>query len=157
MPIIAHGYLLVILLWSLYVDSLLFCKSWHNGVHNCSNTCLYALWSILILILMHSMCTKFVELFANCEAPYRFDLKTCCDSFLKFDLKTGGDGFSRFGLKIGGRFLGLVIWVSKSPRRFFGLRLKTMWASVCRLHHKTDRVRSTHDTRQDLAAFFVWK
>jgi hypothetical protein len=34
MPILAHGYLLVILLRSLYVDSLLFCKSWHNGVHN---------------------------------------------------------------------------------------------------------------------------
>jgi hypothetical protein len=27
MPILTHGYLLVILLWSLYVDSLLFRKS----------------------------------------------------------------------------------------------------------------------------------
>jgi hypothetical protein len=27
MPILAHGYLLVILLWSPYVNSLLFCKS----------------------------------------------------------------------------------------------------------------------------------
>jgi hypothetical protein len=43
MPILAHGYLLVIRLWSLCEDSLLFCKSWHNGVHNCLNTCLYAL------------------------------------------------------------------------------------------------------------------
>jgi hypothetical protein len=43
MPILAHGYLLVILLWSLYEDSLLFCKSWHNDVHNCLNTCVYAL------------------------------------------------------------------------------------------------------------------
>jgi hypothetical protein len=43
MLILAHGYLLVILLWSLCVDSLLFCKSWRNGVHNCLNTCLYAL------------------------------------------------------------------------------------------------------------------
>jgi hypothetical protein len=42
MLILAHGYLLVILLWSLYVDSLLFCMSWDNGVHNCLNTCLYA-------------------------------------------------------------------------------------------------------------------
>jgi hypothetical protein len=33
MPIFAHGYLLVILLWSLCEDSPLFC-SWHNGVHN---------------------------------------------------------------------------------------------------------------------------
>jgi hypothetical protein len=29
MLILAHGYLLVILLWSLYEDSFLFCKSWH--------------------------------------------------------------------------------------------------------------------------------
>jgi hypothetical protein len=29
MPILAHGYLLVILLWSVCEDSLLFCKSWH--------------------------------------------------------------------------------------------------------------------------------
>jgi hypothetical protein len=43
MLILAHGYLLVILLWSLCEDSLLFCKSWHNGVHNYLNTCLYAL------------------------------------------------------------------------------------------------------------------
>jgi hypothetical protein len=55
MPILAHGYLLVILLWSFYVDSLLFCKSWHGDGHNCSNTCLYTLWSTLILILMHSI------------------------------------------------------------------------------------------------------
>jgi hypothetical protein len=43
MLILAHGYLLVILLWSLCEDSLLFCKAWHNGVHNCLNTFLYAL------------------------------------------------------------------------------------------------------------------
>jgi hypothetical protein len=38
MFILAHGYLLVILLWSPCEDSLLFCKSWHNDVHNCLNT-----------------------------------------------------------------------------------------------------------------------
>jgi hypothetical protein len=43
MSILAHGYLLVILLWSLCDDSLLFCKSWPNDGHNCLNTCLYAL------------------------------------------------------------------------------------------------------------------
>jgi hypothetical protein len=43
LPILDHGYLLVILLWSLCEDSLFFCKSWHSGVHNCLNTCLYAL------------------------------------------------------------------------------------------------------------------
>jgi hypothetical protein len=34
MPILPHGYLLLILLWSLYDDPLLFCKSCHNGVYN---------------------------------------------------------------------------------------------------------------------------
>jgi hypothetical protein len=33
---------------------------------------------------------------------------------------------------------GLVIWVSKSPRRFLGLGLKTKQTSVCQLLHKTD-------------------
>jgi hypothetical protein len=53
MSILAHDYLLVILLWSLYKDSLLFYKSCHNCVHNYLNTCLYDLWSTLILNLMH--------------------------------------------------------------------------------------------------------
>jgi hypothetical protein len=43
MPILAHGYLLVILLWSPYVDLHLFCKSWLGDGYNCSNACLYAL------------------------------------------------------------------------------------------------------------------
>jgi hypothetical protein len=30
MSILAHDYLLVILSWSLYEDSLLFCMSWHD-------------------------------------------------------------------------------------------------------------------------------
>jgi hypothetical protein len=55
MPILAHGYLLIILLWSPYVDSHLFCKSWLGDGYNCSNTCLYVLWSTLILILIHSI------------------------------------------------------------------------------------------------------
>jgi hypothetical protein len=42
-PILAHGYLLVILLWSLCEDSLLFCESWHGDGYNYLNTCLYAL------------------------------------------------------------------------------------------------------------------
>jgi hypothetical protein len=97
-----------------------------------------------------------------------FGLKTTSDGFLRFGLKTGGDGFLRFGLKIGGdgffRFglktdgfgfpgLGLktgsyrlVIWTSKSPRRFLGLDLKIMQASVCRLRHKTDGGMMAWDT-----------
>jgi hypothetical protein len=43
MSIVAHGYLLVILLWSPYVDSHLFYNSWRGDGYNCSNTCLYAL------------------------------------------------------------------------------------------------------------------
>jgi hypothetical protein len=45
----------------------------------------------------------------------------------------GGGGFSGLGLKTGS--FCLVIWTSKSPRRFLSLDLKTKWASVCRLHH----------------------
>jgi hypothetical protein len=43
MPILARGYLLVILLWFHYVDLLLFYKSWLGDGYNYSNTCLYAL------------------------------------------------------------------------------------------------------------------
>jgi hypothetical protein len=67
----------------------------------------------------------------------------------------GGGGFPGLGLKTGSS--GLVIWVSKSSRRFLDLDLKIKWASVCRLHHKTDGGRSVRDTRQDLAVCFTWK
>jgi hypothetical protein len=78
----------------------------------------------------------------------QFGLKTGDDDFSRFDLKTGGDDFSRSGLKTGGhRFsalglktgsFGLVIWASKSPRRFLNLSLKTKRATVCRLCHKSN-------------------
>jgi hypothetical protein len=64
-----------------------------------------------------------------------------------------GGGFPGLGLKIDSS--GLVIWASKSPRRFLSLGLKTKWASVCWSRHKTDRVRSARDMRQDLAACFM--
>jgi hypothetical protein len=51
----------------------------------------------------------------------------------------GGGGFLDLGLKTGSS--GLVIWASKSLRRFLDLCLKTKQTSVCRLHHKTDGVR----------------
>jgi hypothetical protein len=57
----------------------------------------------------------------------------------------GGGEFPGLGLKPGS--FGLVIYVSKSPRRFLGLSLKTKWASVCRLRHKIDGGRSAWDTR----------
>jgi hypothetical protein len=52
----------------------------------------------------------------------------------------GGGGFPGLSLKTGSS--GLVIWASKSPRRFLGFGLKTMWTLVCRLRHKTDGGRS---------------
>jgi hypothetical protein len=57
------------------------------------------------------------------------------------DLKTGNSG--------------LGILVSKSPRRFLGLGLKTKHASIYRLRHKTDGGRSARDTRRDLAAYLA--
>jgi hypothetical protein len=67
----------------------------------------------------------------------------------------GGGGFPSLGLKTGS--FGLVIWASKSSRRFLALGIKTKRASVCWLRHKTDRGRSAQDTRRDLAACFMWK
>jgi hypothetical protein len=76
-------------------------------------------------------------------------------SFLIEPQNQGGGGFPGFGLKTGNS--SLVIWASKSSRRFLNFGLKTKWASVCRLRHKTDGGRSARDTCQDLAACFVWK
>jgi hypothetical protein len=67
----------------------------------------------------------------------------------------GGGGFFGLGRKTGSS--GLVIWVSKSPRRFLGLGLKTKHASVCLLRHKTDGGISARDTRRDLAACLARK
>jgi hypothetical protein len=75
--------------------------------------------------------------------------------FLVEPQNQGGGGFPGLGLKTGNS--GLVIWASKSPRRFLGLGLKTNLASVCRLHRKTDRWRLVWDTHRDLAACFTWK
>jgi hypothetical protein len=35
-----------------------FCKLWHNDVYNCLNTCLYAVWSTLILISCIASCSS---------------------------------------------------------------------------------------------------
>jgi hypothetical protein len=91
---------------------------------------------------------------------YQFGLKTCYDGFSSLASKLvatvspglasnpavdflvepqnqGGGGFFDLCLKTGSS--SLVIWASKSPRRFLGLCLKTKQASVYRLRHKTDR------------------
>jgi hypothetical protein len=75
--------------------------------------------------------------------------------FLVEPQKQGGGGFPGLGFKTDS--FGLVIWATKSPRRFFRLGLKTKQASVYRLRHKTDGGRSARDTCQDLAACFTWK
>jgi hypothetical protein len=64
-------------------------------------------------------------------------------------------GFLRLCLKTGNS--GLMIWASKSSRRFLDLCLKIKQTSVCRLRHKIDGGRTAWDTRQDLTACFVWK
>jgi hypothetical protein len=55
-----------------------------------------------------------------------------------------GSLFPSLGLKTGNS--GLVIWVSKSPRRFLGLGLKTKQVAVCWLRHKTDGRMSQRET-----------
>jgi hypothetical protein len=56
--------------------------------------------------------------------------------FLVEPQNQGGGGFPGLGLKTGSS--GLVIWSSKSPRRFLGLGLKIKWALIYWLRHKTD-------------------
>jgi hypothetical protein len=75
--------------------------------------------------------------------------------FLVEPQNQGGGGFPGLGLQTDSS--GLMIWATKSPRRFLGLGLKTKWASVYRLHHKTDGGRSARDTHRDIAACFTWK
>jgi hypothetical protein len=75
--------------------------------------------------------------------------------FLVEPQNQGGVRFSDLDLKTGG--YGLVIWASKSLRRFLYLSLKTKRISVCRLRHKTKGGRSAWDTRRDLVACFTWK
>jgi hypothetical protein len=75
--------------------------------------------------------------------------------FLVEPQNQGGGGFPGLGLKTGS--FGLVIWASKSPRRFLSFGLKTMQATVCRLRHKTDGRAMAWHTYRDLATRFAWK
>jgi hypothetical protein len=76
-------------------------------------------------------------------------------SFLVEPQNQGGGGFFGLGLKTGS--YDLMIWTSKSLRRFLGLGLKTKWAMVYRLRLKTDGRVTVWGTRQDLAVCFAWK
>jgi hypothetical protein len=73
--------------------------------------------------------------------------------FLVEPQNQGGGGFPGLGLIIGSS--GLVIWASKSPRRFLGLDVKIKQTSVCQLHHKINGGMSERDTRRDLAVCFA--
>jgi hypothetical protein len=64
--------------------------------------------------------------------------------FLVKPQNQGGGGFPGLGFKTSSS--SLVIWVSKSLQLFLGLGLKTQWALVCRLCHKTDGGRSARVT-----------
>jgi hypothetical protein len=100
--------------------------------------------------------TVFFSLVSKLVAPVSpsLALKLVVDFLVEPENQDGGV-FLGLGLKTGS--FGLVIWVSKSSRRFLGLGLKTKQASVCRLHHKTDGGRSAWDTCRDLAACLAWK
>jgi hypothetical protein len=82
-------------------------------------------------------------------------VETSSAGFLVEPQNQGGGGFSGLDLKTGSS--GLMIWASKSSRRFLDFGLKTMQASVFRLRHKTDGGRSARDTRRDLVSCFAWK
>jgi hypothetical protein len=75
--------------------------------------------------------------------------------FLVEPQNQGGGGFSGLGFKTGSS--GLVIRTLKSLRWFLSLDLKSKWASVCRLRHRTDGEKTARDTRRDLTACLAWK
>jgi hypothetical protein len=65
--------------------------------------------------------------------------------FLVDPQNQGGGGFPDLAIKTGS--FSLVIWASKSLRRFLNLGIKTKWTWVCRLRHKTNGGRSAWDMR----------
>jgi hypothetical protein len=77
-------------------------------------------------------------------------VKTRSAGFLVEPQNQGGGGFLGLGHKTDS--YDLVIWASKSPRRFLDLCLNTKQTLVCRLRHKTDERAMAWDTCRDLAA-----
>jgi hypothetical protein len=68
--------------------------------------------------------------------------------FLVEPQNQGGGEFPGLGLRTGS--YGLVIWATKSQRRFLGLDVKTKWKMVCRLCLKTDRRMRRCGTRVEI-------
>jgi hypothetical protein len=64
-------------------------------------------------------------------------------------------GFPGLGLKTCSS--GLMIWASKSPRRFLGLGPQNQAGHGLSVAPKTDGGRMAQDMHQDLAACFTWK
>jgi hypothetical protein len=61
-----------------------------------------------------------------------------------------------FGLALKTDSYGLMIWTSKSPRRFLSLDLKTKRSTVYQMRHKIDgRMKTASDIHRDLAACFA--
>jgi hypothetical protein len=90
--------------------------------------------------------TVFSSLASKLVAPVSSNLASKpAIGFLVEPQNQGDGGFPGLGLKTDSS--GLVIWASKSLRRFLGLGLKTKWDLVCRLRHKPDGGRSARDTR----------
>jgi hypothetical protein len=103
-------------------------------------------WTVSSGLATKSAVTVFSSLASKLVAIVSFGLASKpAVSFLVEPQNQGGGGFPVLVLKIGSS--SLVIWASKSPRRFLGLGLKTKWASVCRLCHKIDGGRSAWDMR----------
>jgi hypothetical protein len=68
--------------------------------------------------------------------------------FLVEPQNQGGGGFLGLGLETSS--YSLVIYASKSPRRFLGLGLKTRWMMVCWLRLKTDGRMQRRWTRVEI-------
>jgi hypothetical protein len=110
---------------------------WRFGLKICS-TVFAGLASKLVVTVFSSLGSKLV---ATVSPDVASNLAV---GFLVEPQNQGGGGFLELGLKTGSS--GLMIYASKSLRRFLGLGFKTKWDSVCRLCHKTDRGRSARDT-----------
>jgi hypothetical protein len=111
----------------------------------CEWFCLKTTRTIFAGLTSKPVATVFSNLTSKLEAIVSLGLASKpVLGFLVEPQNQGGGEFLALGLKIGSS--GLVIWPSKSPRRFLGLGLKTKRDSVCRLRHKIDGGRSAQDT-----------
>jgi hypothetical protein len=113
-------------------------------------------WTVSSGLASKPVATVFAGLTSKLVATVSPDLASKpAVSFLFNPQNQGGGRFLGLGLKTDSS--GLVIWVSKSPRWFLSLCLKTKHVSIYRLHRKTDGRRLARDMRRDLATCLMWK